>query len=257
MRQQQRDDQKLVKAAEAREPLGQADIRPQHADDGEHSAPAGRRPRQQVAAQPSRIERRDQREQPAADQDRVAEVDHGSETATATASQSATRSSRARRKRGRGNWSSRRRSSTRPKREPQRHVLAVARDYSVAVLFEQREHVGFPEAARILDQDELRQQRRAGRREETAPARRPRLLPRRSSARRSARCRLRDKTEIKGLHVIDTLSLATLARRGCRCACRRCSCRVEHKLDRRRRDQRARSARTSTFDVRVGREMEA
>src|ERR1041384_8321104 len=86
-----------------------------------------------------------------------AEIDHGIEAATPTASQSATRASRVRSKPANVAVA-----SAMPLAQPQRHILAAAFLFSVAAGGQQSEQVDAPEAARILDQDQARQQRLRG-----------------------------------------------------------------------------------------------
>src|SRR5947209_12018883 len=83
------------------------------------------------------------------------EIDHGIATATPTASQSATRP-----RRGRSTANSVAVVvSAISISQAERHVLAAALLHSVAARGEQREQIDPPDAARVLDQNQARQQR--------------------------------------------------------------------------------------------------
>src|SRR2546423_4162254 len=83
------------------------------------------------------------------------EIDHGSATATPTASQSATRRRRTRSNANKFAVIVSAISISQAKR----YVLTAALLHSVAALGEQREQIDAPEAARVLDQKQQRQQR--------------------------------------------------------------------------------------------------
>src|SRR5207237_5260211 len=85
-------------------------------------------------------------------------IDHGIATATPTASQSARRARRARSKPDKVAVIV----SAMSISQAQRHVLAAALLHSVAAACEQSEQINLPEAARVLDHDQARQQRLRG-----------------------------------------------------------------------------------------------